>query len=375
MQQAGKRAGGQWDGKTNSRASERASERGSARASAHEGASPRSVQEFSLAWWSFVPFAVLATLAVVGILVRRDALGTGVQAVGRIAAGFVGIAFWFLVVIAIAYVVYRLAGRSKLAGSITFAGLPVLAIVVVSALVWTAVVRSPGAQALPTPSAGVVAPSEQAKRFNQAMREADHKGLMQALLEIERDGLEREKRGSDADRLRGKVQRTWAQRTRDMLQNYRAAQLPLGDESFHDLTLLKQDGDYARRVEQIERAREANAVYTTVARELDAWVANEFAKAGASGYNAKRDFEGAEASRKISALNRVRELDDEILGAMKQRLLLLQRNGPWWHHEAGSKTIGFEDLRTLEQYNTIQERIEYFVKEQDRAQEEALGGK
>ncbi len=332
---------------------------------------PQAREEFSLAWWSFLPIVLMVLLVITGLMLKPELVGAGTSMMGKVMLVMLGMAFWFLVFAGLAFAVYRLAGRSKMAGSATFAALPMVFIVVVSALALTRV-RGGGAEQA---KAAVSTPSEDVRRFNKAMLDDDHEGLLKALYDIERDGLAREQRSGETEKLRGKVQRTWSQRTRDMLTSYHAAVLPLRDESFHDLALLKQDGDYERRVELLEKARAANKRYGEEANAMNVWVKNEFGKAGGEGYNARKEFEDGDASRRIAALHRVRELDDEIFAAMQQRLLLLQRNGPWWRYESSTDKVLFEDMRTLEQFETIQGRITYFVEEQKKAQKEALEGR
>lgn len=319
---------------------------------------------FELAPWSWGPLVLLAILAIITSLASHTLFNRSAQAspAPMLILVFALIAFFGILFALVAFIAFHIFSRSSKAASITFAALPLLLAAVLTPLI---ISRSSSRSISPQFDQAL---AQTDKRLDAAALSGDTQNLHKELANLAAIARKMEQGRNKIEAATGRVIRENAEKQSAVLATYDKAAAPIMDKDFYEVKTLKTDTHYEERLAALELARQANQLVRSQSDSMKSQVRQSLLSSGLSASETESFLKGARFDERLAAAQRMRELEDDFFTAMKQRLVVLQKNKGWWEWDASSRQLMFKNGKVLDQYNTLVERIDYLADEMDREQ-------
>lgn len=313
-----------------------------------------------LASWSWIPLVILVILTLLGTVAVVIRSGPSVGTVTALG----GIALWSLVFLGIAKVVHVFSRRSNTAASIAFVIGPSIMLIVIMALVPSRINK------LRAGTNATNAITTHNRNIEQAALQGDTSTIRKELAGIASAAQQLEQSANKEDKALGRVLRELAHRQSAMLATYQAATKPLDSEDFYDPAKLTKESDFREHIASVELAKTANEVFRNEVQGLVTEMRESLRASGISATRAEELMRISRIQERIAASESMRQTEHDLYVAIRNRFVLLQKSKSRWSIEGA--TLAFEQDKDLRQYNTLTDRIQYLVAENEKQQREFI---
>ncbi|MFO0857450.1 MAG: hypothetical protein U0640_08875 [Phycisphaerales bacterium] len=309
----------------------------------------------------YVPFVLVGVITVlVQAFKPTNTLGPGIG----VAASFLGLVIWYVILTLIARGAFHIFRRSQKAGNIAFASLPTLALV--SGLV-VGVTQGGWRKNVDTQLQAMDVQSKQVAASGDLGAQADYS---KQVAEKTRALAEQ---GSGNERASLLALSKVAEYSASLLEAYSKAAAPVLDPVFLSGAAIKTTEDCDRRIAALDAARRANAVLRDKQSKMFETVADIAAGEGLNREQVLHDVRLAFPPHRHAALLRVRDTDDELYVALQGQFQLLRESMGRWHYDTLQGQMLFEDDEVMQRYNEYANRIVSVAKEQESLTQIAAG--